>query len=249
MAFTNEFNDNTINDECDFIEVLDNNTLMKTDTGIVGFCGYDQEEYNEYLKSCEEYNDEVDEVYEGYSLEELLPPKFVMPKTLANSTIKKDSQDDFISLGNVPINKNTKITFRYYSRDNKIFCSSMYGSNKKQCNNKCKYAHSYKDIPFCNSKCERIQLDNNIYFGKCSKRHSKETFENFIVRKGIKTHNLKSFNIKCYERPSNTIIKTILSLTQEINIKEINIEIIPKPKTLEEFLQLNGYYDYESETE
>lgn len=189
----------------------------------------DSEEYQKYLADLEEWFDDVIE-----NIEE--PPK--QPKIwkpIKNFSFSED--DNMVIIGSVTsISKKIKTSFKYNVFNKNIFCNSLKGKSK--CNG-CKYAHVFTDLPYCIGKCGRITIENNFYFGNCNKRHSHETLENFLIRKGIQLNSVKEADFKIFDHPTKEFVSEILERAKSLKFTSVTFSLINKSQNLEEFLEKN----------
>lgn len=213
-------------------------------------------DWNRYLEDCEEWHDEIS--CDDYCFFESIfgPTNFIRTPPV-NLPINKDDDEDsdndreMISLGVFKILNKKQKSFKQQSTNRNIFCNSIINSNAKKCNNKnCKSAHKFVDVAYCAGKCGRITLQNNFYRGNCSKRHHRETIENFLIRKGICLTKISSATLRCYEKPDLKFMKYILESCKKINITEVTVKIVPKQKTLSDIykdvVEEEKYTDFNS---
>lgn len=195
---------------------------------------YSDNEWLDFVKRCDEWDEEIEE--DDLNKEIIITPKkykIYKPVFLEEDNIS----NDFYIIGKVKSPKKSK-SFKYNSyvktqAKRKIICESVLQS--KICDIKnCKEIHDFNKIGYCKGFCGKITLSNNYYKGSCIKRHYKETFENFILRKNLKT-NIKNISLYFYEKPDADLLFEILSSVKKLNIQSLEIAMCKKPKTLIDF--------------
>lgn len=215
------------------------------------FGGYEREEEDEewqrYVADCNEYNigldDCNDDDYYYYDDDAYI----IKPRVLRapNNNIPDDSNlEPSVILGKIKVvapSKKAK-TFKYNQKDTKIFCPTLMDrpQNKtfKPCQNKkCNYVHQFDDIQFCNSECGRIVCENNYYSGKCFKRHSDETLDNYLMRKNIRIKDKKTMSFNFYEQPSVEFLAEFIENAKNLKLTSFDMNIVTRKLTLDEFYE------------
>lgn len=188
-------------------------------------------EWVDFCTNCEEYKHEVSDFYDGDYQKMSNYVSIVYP---VNNNEITEYKTDMIFMGYIKQKKNVK---KSQPSVRSIFCESVLINKKNtKCNkNKCKLNHVFQDIPFCNANCKRITFDNNVYYGSCSKRHSLETFDNFLIRKNIKYINHTEFNIGFFSRPDSETVRKLLIASKHIGANNLTISIVNKKLTFDEF--------------
>lgn len=201
----------------------------------------------EFNRDCEEYNLDIeneDDIEYEYN-----PYQYVRYPIIDNTVdLNEKYKENMVILGCVsPKKKNKSFKYSYNSKKNfGIFCLSVTKKNTK-CNKNCKLPHNFNEIPFCNSKCNRITLENNFYSGNCNKRHNMETVDNFMIRKHVKLNDINDITLEFFERPSSELIKELLTISKKLHINNITIKIVTKKITLDEFMNIKNYDEDEDE--
>lgn len=196
-----------------------------------------EEEWLDYLSSCEEWKEmSYEEWYEEKSLFQNCNNR----KPIIINRTKIEQLDEYMVCLGKPKQRvvKKKQSFKYnIGLSKNIFCNSLIKPNIKcEKKNKCRYAHTFEEIPKCHNKCSRIVFKNNFYSGVCSKRHEHETIDNFLIRKNINLLKCKIINIEFFHPPPKEFIETILQKSKNI-CEKLNISIVKKTKTLEEYLK------------
>lgn len=195
-------------------------------------------EWEKYCKECDEYFEENESDFDYVNeiiTKKNLYPELVLIKKGKNITDKKPNM---IILGKLqtPLKKINK-SFKYLNvKNSTIFCSTITDDDKYCKKDNCKYLHNFRELPFCRGKCGKIMITENYYEGNCSKRHSEENFDNFLLRKNINISTKKDYELRFYTRPSNELVKKIIQDCKSKLINSVSIKIVEKPKTLNEFL-------------
>lgn len=193
----------------------------------------DSEEYQKYLNDIEEWFEDVIETIE----EPAKQYKVLRPVLKPIKNFSPCEENDMVIIGSVTnVSKKIKTSFKYNVFNKNIFCNSLKGKSK--CNG-CKYAHTFTDIPYCIGKCGRIILENNFYFGNCNKRHSQETLENFLIRKGIQLNTVREADFKIFDHPSKEFVREILERAKSLKFTSVSFTLINRSQNLEEFLEKN----------
>lgn len=196
-------------------------------------------EWLDYLKRCDEWNEEMED--DDLNKEIIITPKKYKIRKPCFLNEEVELENDFYIIGKVKSPKKPK-SFKYNSfkkthEKQKIICDSVLQLKPCEIKN-CKEIHEFSKIPYCKGLCEKITFNNNYYKGSCIKRHYKETFENFVIRKQLKT-KLENISLSFYERPSDELLYDILVSVNKLNIKSLEISLCKKPKTLSDFLNKN----------
>lgn len=201
----------------------------------------DNEEWLKYLADCEEWSEET--IVENDDFVEVSQMKrMAIHKPFILDEDNFYDENSMISLGMINTREKKKKSFKYnYNKSNKhIFCSSLLNTkndNKKCFGDSCKNPHKFSEILYCHGKCGKITYENNFYTGNCNKRHLKETLENFVLRKNIKLKSCKTAEFCFYDKPTSEFIIELLVQAKSLLFEEIKIRIIPRPKTMEDFLK------------
>lgn len=182
----------------------------------------------DYLKNCEEY-DFIEPTNEN---------KIWKQKIVSHRAINIDCgecKDEMIILGKIKKPETPKKkSFKFVLKNASVFCKNFL--NDEQCNLKfCKYIHDFEKLDYCKGKCGRVFYENNFYSGNCSKRHSRETIQNYLFRKELKSILLKNVNFDLYEKPSIEFLETFIPLCKSLNIESAKIRIVKPRRTLEDF--------------
>ena len=207
----------------------------------------DNLEWKKFLSDCEDWTTEVSDTEDVFdnSLKHLGVRK---PCNLNKS---HNYNYEMILIGKtITKNGEKKKSFKYniYGINKNIFCKTvLFSSNTNNIQNicKCKLPHSFQDILYCNSNCTKITYENNFYTGNCNKRHFKETVHNFVLRKNITLKDSGNACFEFYEIPSAEFIKDLLTKCKTLKFKEVKVKIVPKPKTLTEFLKEKSESKYD----
>lgn len=198
-------------------------------------------EWLDYLERCESWKEKIEEDNLNEEYIESEKPLRILKPTFLNNDYENNS---LIVIGNISSPKKTK-SFKYKNQfqPKKILCNSVLLDKPCEIKN-CRENHNFKNILFCRGNCDKITNENNFYFGNCNKRHSKETFINFILRKKLKFGTVQDIRLEFFERPNSEFLKKILTLVKENkNISNLTIGFCQKSITLKDFLFKNKKED------
>lgn len=220
-------------------------------------CEYENEHFSEdefenesdwetFLKNCQSYDEsDYEDCNFSEETEDLYFPKIPPGPVCEIGNVNYD----MIVLGETFKQEKKKKSFKYSGINGQLFCSSFAKFDKKCTKPKCKYSHSFEDIPLCDSKCKRIEFENNYYTGNCNKKHKKETLVNFSFRKNIRLCSVKTGEFEFYERPSEDFIKSLLETAKKLKISTIDIKIVNRPTTIDDFFNCKSPEISDEETE
>lgn len=190
----------------------------------------DDPEWIQYCKDVDDWNNPVES--DDESDDYIQYP--LGPLQLEN---EEKREEEMIIIGNIPISKkNSEIKKKKKIKN--MFCKNFY----KNCDNKsCELAHKWEDVDFCDiNKCKNIKYDNNFFDGTCPKRHSKETFDNYIFRKKFKFLKTQDPTFYLFESPSEQFLFDLLTTAKKLNVKSVNISFKKKPMTLQDYIMNNN---------
>nr|UOX61100.1 MAG: hypothetical protein DiTV3a_F18ORF2 [Diabrotica toursvirus 3a] len=189
-------------------------------------------EFEQYVRDCEEYNDFTFDSERTY----VKNSRILFPVSEEELNTEQDDYE-MILLGKIIIPKEKiKKSFKYnLSSQVKYFCNNieLYNSCNREA---CRYSHKYEDILKCQGKCGKIKIDNNYHHGTCNRRHSNESFSNFLIRKRIFFKLMsKSLVLEFFKRPEEEFISEILNIVKQLGYEKLEIKIVKKQKTIEEW--------------
>lgn len=207
----------------------------------------ESKEWLQYLKDCQDWCLDSSDCITDYVDDQ----SYYIRKIIKPINLKKNNDVEnfnMVSLGSInKRNAKKKQSFKYNVGNKHIFCSSIIKDDSKPCKNKkCKQAHSFQDILYCDGKCGRIVIENNYYSGICNKRHFNETIENFMVRKNIRLFSITSAVFEFYKKPSSEFISNLLEKSKKI-FNNVTVILIDEPirETVEDFLNKKNNNNYE----
>lgn len=193
----------------------------------------------DYLKNCEEYD----------FIEPTTENKIWTKKTYSHKAINIDCgecKDEMIILGEIKRPETPKKkSFKFVLKNASVFCKNFL--NNKSCNSKsCRYIHDFESLDYCKGKCGRIYYENNFYSGSCSRRHSKETIQNYLFRKELKSVLLQNISFDFYEKPTLEFLELFIPTCKSLNIESAKINIVKPRRTLEDFYRQKSVDQTES---
>lgn len=230
MLTNEEINQEIMKNENPAIQ-KDVNDAFDSDEEIV----IEDDEYTSYLEDCKSWNCEPDDqVY----YEELPLEKQFLYRFPTNNDDFHNIESPMFTIGKIlkdrKVSQTKKSSFRYVGKQNNILCK--YLISDKPCPSNCKENHDFKSIAFCDGTCNRITYENNFYMGICNKKHSRESFDNYLLRKGIKLFNKNSLKLEFFKIPEDSVLRTILNMYKKLKYQELEINII------DPYMDINDYY-------
>jgi hypothetical protein len=183
---------------------------------------------SEYPPSCsqlynyDKYEEDNDEINKLYCL-----GKVIQKQTY--SSVNSNKEEQKLSP------KKKKTSFRYPGKIPDIFCENFLKNGKctKENSKKCNGIHYFYEIPFCGFECNRVTLENNFYDGACSKKHVRESMDNFLLRKCLKIPEKNNISVQFYKIPDDEQLRKILKMCKKANYEELEITIISESIPIE----------------
>lgn len=196
-------------------------------------------EFKKYSTACDDWEEEMyDQIY--YDEIPLKKSSLYPPTPLDNYQYfepLEESESPMFTLGTVLKTKEKrpkKISFKFANKPIGTFCLSLI-NEKKKCPPKCTSVHDFQQITFCGNECGRVKLNNGLYTGVCNKKHSRETLDNYLLRKGIKLINKNNISLQLYEKPTDEQLRFIITTCKTLKYKVIDIEVVPRPLDISDF--------------
>lgn len=209
----------------------------------------EDQDFKSFLKDCEEWENPEDNfmLNSTTTCKSYKRCKVPVFDFLELKKVTENSLENTVQLGPVINNRTLSkkpISFKYHlGGQPSVFCNYVMKplmrnkQEKKCCDPKCKYAHSFLEVKECDGKCGRINLENNYFSGPCMKRHHRETKDNFLIRKNIKIPNYDTLTLEFFRKPSEEFVRDVLKTATKLGYTDLSLKIIPEIKilTLDEF--------------